>query len=1083
MVYTIEKLPKWNGHLYNWYNTNTLEPLMPRYISTVDNGNFIGYLYTLKQFLISVNNSTDRIDRIIESTDFSLLYDNKKDLFSIGFNVEEGKLTNSYYDLLASEARQASIIAIAKKDVPSKHWGNLSRTLTTLKRYKGLISWSGTSFEYLMPNINIPKYDGSILDESCRFLVMSQIEYSKELGIPWGISEAAFNLKDLNNNYQYKSFGIPWLGLKRGLADDMVISPYSTFLSLEYKPKETMENLKQIEKEKMVGKYGFYEALDYTRNRLNYNEKSKTVKTYMAHHQGLILLSINNYINNKILVERFKQNPEIASIEILLQERMQEKAIITKEKKEKVEKINEKNYENYIETSYSDVEKYLNNSNTISNGEYTICLKDTGEGFSKYKNIFITRYKETADVNQGILFYIKDIKNNSIWNNMPLNNKNKYNIKFAPNITKFSTKNENIETETKIIVTPDDAVEIRRLEIKNIGVSEKTLEISNYLEPILSRPEQDYAHMTFNNLFLTFECVNDDIVIKRKKRMSNENDIFLATTLYTEDNCIGNFEYEIDKEKILGKKISDIPEIIKESKPYSKNMGLVTDPALSMKRTIKVMPNETITLDFIMSVSHNKLEAIETLQKYKNTKVVSKIIELSRAKTEAETIYLGLSGKDIVKYQKMLSYIIFQNPIKKLQINNLSKKVYSQSKLWKYGISGDLPILLVKIKDINDIYIINDVLKAFEFFRSKNILIDLVILNEETNSYDQYTKYEIENTIQNKQLGFLKNISGGIFVIDSNKIPVEDLELLEFKSNLMLDAKKGNIDIEIKDMEDEYLKSVSNTMCNEISNLTNENNFSKENKKFENLEYYNEYGGFSENQKEYKIKIDKQNKLPTVWSMILANENFGTLITQNLGGFTWNRNSRLNRLSSWVNNPVQDIPSEIIYIKDEDKQAFWTLSDNLNEIENDVYLSYGFGYVKYTSTINNLEHELKIFVPQNDNVKINMLKFKNLEPNKRKLKLIYYIKTVNGEDEIKTNGNILVEKDANIVYIKNLYKDSFKNYTAFIGTSEKISSYTGSKKLFIGNESIKKPNGVKTVTLEKNNRFRRIFMRSYRNRN
>ena len=357
MFETIGKLQKWNGHLYNWYNTNTLEPLIPRYISTVDNGNFIGYLYTVKQFLINaekdvfdIDNSNNEytekisqmistIDSIIEQTDFSILYDSKKRLFSIGYDVEQNKLTNSYYDLLASEARQASLVAIAKKDVTPKHWGALSRTLTSLKKYKGLISWSGTAFEYLMPNINIKKYEESLLDESCRFLIMSQIEYARKLGIPWGISEAAYNLKDLNNNYQYKSFGVPWLGLKRGLNDDMVVSPYSVFLSLNYVPKLAIANLKELEKENMYDKYGFYESVDYTMSRLKYGKKYEVVKTYMAHHQALSLLAINNVLNNEILIKRFMDNPEIEAVDILLKERMPEKAIITKEKKENLKII------------------------------------------------------------------------------------------------------------------------------------------------------------------------------------------------------------------------------------------------------------------------------------------------------------------------------------------------------------------------------------------------------------------------------------------------------------------------------------------------------------------------------------------------------------------------------------------------------------------------------------------------------------------------------------------------------------------------------------------------------------------------
>ena len=371
IINSIDSLAKWNGHLYNWYNIKTKEPLNPRYISTVDSGNFVGYLYVTKTFLENLIENEENlrikdkeqecrkikemkniVENIINITDFSLLYNNEEQIFSIGFNIDENKLTNSYYDLLASEARQASLIAIAKKDIPSKHWNYLGRTLTTLGKYKGLISWSGTAFEYLMPNINIPKYEGSLLDESCKFMIKSQIEYSKKLNLPWGISEAAFNLKDLHSNYQYKAFGIPWLGLKRGLADEMVVSSYGGFLAINDVPKEELINLKRLEKEGMYDKFGFYESIDYTPQRVEKGKTSSVVKTYMAHHQGLILLSINNLFNKDILVKRFMKNPEMEAVGILLQETMPETFIITKEKKEKVEKLKYKDYEDYMKNTY-----------------------------------------------------------------------------------------------------------------------------------------------------------------------------------------------------------------------------------------------------------------------------------------------------------------------------------------------------------------------------------------------------------------------------------------------------------------------------------------------------------------------------------------------------------------------------------------------------------------------------------------------------------------------------------------------------------------------------------------------------------
>ena len=1076
MLDTIKKLSKWKGHLYNWYNTNTLEPLIPRYISTVDNGNFIGYLYTVKQFLqnvqnensfIQINSMIKTIEKIINETDFSILYDHKKHLFSIGYDVEQGKLTNSYYDLLASEARQASLIAIAKNDVSYKHWKYLSRTLTSLNKYKGLISWSGTAFEYLMPNVNLREYEGSMLDESCRFLIYSQIRYAKKLGLPFGISEAAFNLKDLNNNYQYKSFGVPWLGLKRGLADDMVISPYSVFLSLNYIPKQAVENLKELDKEKMNNKYGFYESIDYTISRLKYGQKYEIVKTYMAHHQALSLLSINNLINNNILVERFMQNPEIKAVEVLLQERMPDKAIITKEKKEKIEKIKPKDYQNYIERVYTKLENKLNVTNTISNGTYTIFTKDNGEGFSKYGNILINRFKKTSDYKQGIMFFIKNVTSKKAWINMPIMAE-KIKTTFAPERSEYIRKDGNIETKTKIIVAPDDPVEIRRIELKNLGFKEETLEITSYFEPVISKPMQDYSHTAFNNLFLTYEELNkEDILVKRKKRNIDELDFYLGCSLYTEHEGIGELEYEIDKEKFYGRDNCLIPFMVNESKPFSKNLGLSLDSCLAMKRTIKIHPNETICLDLIICVSNEKEEIKDLITKYKNTNIVTKTFELAKAKQEAEAIYLGLKGKDIEKYQKLLSYVLLNNPLKTLQ--DLPDRIYSQSKLWKYGISGDFPILLVKIEDLNDMYVIQDVLKAFEFYLSKNIKMDLVILNNEEYSYDQYLTYEIENAILNKQMEYLKNISGGIFVISKNQIEKDDLDLLEFKANFVIDAKRGNIKNGIEDLEEEYLKTIKNIgyEINESINVEEDNQ--KINIDMQELKYYNEFGGFSEDGLEYKIKIEKDNKVPTVWSNILANENFGTVITQNLGGYTWHKNSRLNRLSSWNNNPVFDIPSEIIYLKDNKSGKSWTLSNNLNDENKESYITYGLGYVKFETVQNSLIQELKIFVPKEDNVKVNILNLKNLEPNRRNIKLVYYIKPVLGEDEINTNGYIKLVKEGNVINIKNLYKDSFKINYCFVSSSENIKSFTGNKDFFIGNGDIKHPEGLDKTSLDNSN--------------
>ena len=571
---TIMRLQKWNGHLYNWYNTLTLEPLNPMYVSSVDSGNFICYLFVLKQWLAENNNESklqNIVNEIINNTNFSYLYNFEKRLFSIGFNIEDNKLTDSYYDLLASEARQTSIIAIAKKDVPVKHWSNLSRTLTILNKYKGLVSWSGTAFEYLMPNIVIKQYPESILFESSKFMIMSQQEYAKQLKIPWGISESAFYLQDLNYNYQYKAFGVPWLGLKRGLADEMVVSPYGSILAMSIVPNDVYNNLKKLESMNMYGEYGFYESIDFTPSRLKYNQQYMPVKTYMAHHQGLILISINNYFNNNLIEKRFSKNPEVEAVDILLQEKMPKDIMLTKEKKEKIEKNKLQTYDNYLEKTYTKTNTEKTYLNIISNDNYTICINDKGEGFSRYKDILINRFKETSDLLQGEIFYIKNIKTKEVVTNI-YSNSDKYNVTFSSDATKISKTEKNLDITTKITVSPNDNTEIRRLEIYNNGNEEEVLEVTSFLEPILSKKEADIAHPVFNNLFLSIEYNEDNntVIVKRKKRDNSSEDIYLGVNLNTEDETIGELEFEIDKEKFLGRNNFGIPKMVEESKPFSK---------------------------------------------------------------------------------------------------------------------------------------------------------------------------------------------------------------------------------------------------------------------------------------------------------------------------------------------------------------------------------------------------------------------------------------------------------------------------------------------------------------------------------
>ena len=510
--------------------------------------------------------------------------------------------------------------------------------------------------------------------------------------------------------------------------------------------------------------------------------------------------------------------------------------------------------------------------------------------------------------------------------------------------------------------------------------------------------------------------------------------------------------------------------MVKNSLPFSKKVGLFTETIVAIKNTIKIQPGQKSYVDLILSVGYDRQEVLETAEKYKQENI-KRTFNIAKAKCEAESRYLRIKGKDIEVYQKILGYLLFDNPLKDKTMEKLPHTNYLQSNLWKYGISGDFPIILVTITDVNDIYVIKQILKAYEFFRVKNIKAEIVILNEENYSYDNYVKEEIERAIADSGIAYMKNAKGGIFVLNEGELDAKDIETIKFVAALNINSHDGKLENAINDMEEEYIETLKNIGDNLSERIID--NDEKQNDDInilenpENLKYFNEYGAFSVDGKEYLISFNKNNKVPTVWSNVLANEKFGTITTESGGGYTWYKNSRLNRVSSWENYPSLDIPSEVIYLKSPEEGKIWSLCANPMPDEKQYNVVYGFGYSKYIHKSEKIIQEFTVFVPTEEPCKVGILTLKNTAPVKKRLELIYYIKPVLGEDEIKSNNYIKVEyeKNNNIITAKNLYNMEFPNEIAYVSSSEQIKSFTGDKKFFIGNGNLSNPEGAKKVML------------------
>lgn len=788
-INVIEKLEKWNGHLYNWYDITNLKPLEPKFVSTVDSGNFVGYLYVVKKVFEQNNEEElkERVQKMIDETNFKALYDYKKNLFSIGYDAKNQKLVDSYYDLLASEARLASFVAIAKRDISYKHWFYLGRTLTTVDGYKGLISWAGTMFEYFMPLVIMKSYDYTLLEETYRFCLYSQKKYAQKLNIPWGISESAFNLQDLNYNYQYKAFGVPWLGLKRGLKDEIVVSPYSSIMALSMSPKDVIKNIENFKRIEVYSKFGMYESIDYTPSRVK--EKYEVVKTYMAHHQGLILLSINNYLNKDILKERFISEPCMQATKILLQEKVPQKIIFTKEKKEKIKILKYKDYEDNFEEI---IKTPAGNFNIMAGDNYMLLINDKGEGYSKTSEIQINKYKEDYKISN--IVYIKDRESKKMWSNFlePINTQkpDDYNVIFTASYSKFYRRDGEIETTTQIAVSAEDKVEIRKVKIKNIGVDIKNIDVISYVEPILANPNSDILHPAYNSLFLVANNIDGNLILE--KRFNDGKKIYMLNFAQMPLNPEIKFDIELNKIKIVGRgKTLKNPSIAEKDKMYSNEIISNSNMAISLKQYFELKKDEEIVINYYVAIGES-VEEIENLkEKYTKYGADTRLFELALGRSTIENRFLNLKGKEVAMYNKILSEVLNGSKTIEKYEKNIRRNRLKKQDIWKFGISGDLPIILVKINDINDSYIIRRLFKMQDYFFHKNIKIDLVILNEEPNNYEQYINEKIFEIMGKQNINYLFNQNGGIHVLKQYTMTNEEMDLIYAYSDVIIDAKDG----------------------------------------------------------------------------------------------------------------------------------------------------------------------------------------------------------------------------------------------------------------------------------------------------
>ena len=1071
---TIEGMEKWEGHLYNWYNTETLEPLRPIFVSTVDSGNLVSYLIVLKEglkeyseksledreLILKTERLIKRIEKLIDDTKFLPLYDGEKDLFYIGYNVGEKKILKCYYDLLASEARIASYIAISRKEVPPKHWQRLGKSLIMEKGYISLASWSGTMFEYLMPTLVLKNYKNTLLDETYKTSIKVQKDYGDLNNVPWGVSESGFFAFDNQLNYQYKAFGVPALGFKRGLQDELVISPYAAFLALKFDYNEVISNIKRLKDNGLEGKYGFYEAIDYTVSRLPSHLDKGIVKSYMSHHQGMIFASINNFLNDDILVDRFHRDPQMKCGELLLQEKVPLRPIISKEKEKLEEKAIVKRKDEmwkkrvYGKEDLSDIKCHL-----LSSSTYSLMITNKGDGFSKNGDIFINRWRRDHLSNPyGQFIYIKDLKNNDLWSTAyaPIYKEpDSYKVEFSNYKASFYREDGDIETKMDVVLLPEELGEIRKVTLKNNGEDEAILETISYFEVVGETLGADLAHPAFSNLFIKTEVLEGEegLLAHRRKREEEIQDNWILHGVKVFNGDEGKFQYETSRTNFIGRgnPLRRPRGIIKG---LTNTTGIVLDPIMSIGKKIKIGKGEKVSLYYITALTHSRQEAVDILNKYREIDSINMAMDLSNTKSQTEIGYLNLNHSDIPFYEELLPYLFYLNKNTKSQYANILKQNRKGKEgLWAHGISGDNPIVLVTIKSMEGIENLMKLIDAHEYWSYKGLKVDLVVLNEDDSVYYQPLFENIREIVYEKR-GNVVDVNGGIFIRNGNTILEEDKALLYKWAALVVKAEEGFID--------------KKTRINPIPYKKFNGGIPEYPNKDINLEvdYFNGYGGFANGGKEYIIKLSKDLNTPLPWINVIANRDFGFTISELGTGFTWSDNSRENKLTPWYNDPITGKAGEMIYLRDDSTGEIWSITPKPIRDEKDYIITHGLGYTSFYHYSQGIEQELTIFVPTDDKVKISLIKLKNDTNYERKISLAYYIRPVLGVTDEETETLLETDINEEVFIVKNSANSEFKNNALFIGTSEKIKSYTGDRMEFLGKiPSYKKPEGLKRERL------------------
>jgi len=1000
--------------------------------------------------------------------EYDFLFDKARHLLAIGYNVGEHRQDSSHYDLLASEARFASFVAIAQGELPQDNWFALGRLLTTTGGEPILLSWSGSMFEYLMPLMVMPAYEDTLLDQTCKAAVASQIEYGRKSGTPWGISECGYNAIDVHLNYQYRAFGVPGLGLKRGLAEDLVIAPYASALALMTAPEKACLNLERLAAEGVEGKFGFYEAIDYTPSRLPRGQSSAVVRSFMTHHQGMSFLSLAYVLLGRPMQKRFESEPLFQATMLLLQERVPKATAFYAHTTELPELLAASSGAETPIRVFSSPDTPNPEVQLLSNGRYHVMITNAGGGYSRWKDIAVTRWREdsTCD-NWGAFCYICDVTSREFWSTAyqpTLKRSKHFEAIFSEGRAEFRCRDHDYDTHTEIAVSPEDDIELRRVRITNHARTRRAIDVTSYAEVVLAQPAADALHPAFSNLFVQTEIIRRQraILCTRRPRSQGEQAPWMFHLMAVHGAEIADVSYETDRMQFIGRgnTVAD-PQAMSGGAGFftgalSGSEGSVLDPIVAIRYRITLDPEKSATINIVSGIGETRDAALSLVEKYQDRRLADRVFDLAWTHSQVLLRQINATEADAQLYCRIAGSVIYANSSLRADPSMLIKNRRGQSGLWGYSISGDLPIVLLQIEYPANIDLVRQLVQAHAYWRLKGLAVDLVIWNEDRAGYRQLLHDQIMGLIAAGMEPNVIDRPGGIFVRPADQIAEEDRIMFQTVARAIITDSRGALADQINGRSPVEvtvpLLTPTRTHHSEPPAVAPSPR--------QDLMFYNGLGGFTPDGREYVITTAHPQVTPAPWVNVLANPHFGTVISESGLAYTWSENAHEFRLTPWGNDAVSDSSGEALYIRDEERGHFWSPTPLPCRGTTPYATRHGFGYSVFEHTERGIRSELWVYVALDAPVKFMVLKVRNELGRSLRLSATGYVEWVLGGLRPQSAMHVITEIDPNsgALFARNPYNTEFRDRIAFFDVDDTTRTVSGDRTEFLGrNGTLRSP--------------------------